>query len=117
MQVTTKLPKDRLESYFDAFTKHFLRNETTNAADVEVLSNEWGDQFEAEGAHLAGVTYDPKADALEIYFEGGDHRLYNPAEVWTVEDTDGFVRAIEIVLHDGTREVVRVRRLGVRPRG
>jgi uncharacterized protein YuzE len=116
MQVTTKLPKDRLESYFDAFTKHFLRNESTNAVDVEVLSNDWGDQHEAEGAHLTGVSYDPKADALEIYFEGGGHRTYHPAEVWAVEDTDGFVRAIEVVLSDGTREVVRVRRLGVRPR-
>jgi len=116
MQVTTKLPKERLESYFDAFTKHFLRNETTNAADVEVISADWGDQFEAEGAHLTGVSYDPKSDALDIFFEGGDHRSLKPAEVWTVEDTDGFVRAIEVVLEDGTREVVRVRRLGVRPR-
>jgi uncharacterized protein YuzE len=116
MQVTTKVPKDQLEAYFDAFTKHFLRNESTNAADVEVLAPDLGDQFEAEGAHLTGVTYDPKSDAMEIYFESGDHRVYTPAEVWTVEDTDGFVRAIEIVHQDGAREVVRVRRLGVRPR-
>jgi hypothetical protein len=116
MQATTKLPSERLEAYFDAFTKHFLRNETTNTADVEVVSKEWGDQFEAEGAHLVGVSYDPRSAALDFFYEGGDHRVYSPAEVWTVEETDGFVRAIEIVNRDGSREVVRVRRLGVRPR-
>jgi hypothetical protein len=116
MQVTTKVPRDKLEKYFDDFTKHFLRNETTIAADVELLAPEWGDQVEAEGAHLVGVTYDPKENALELTFESGQHRTYHPAEVWTVEETDGFVRAIEVVHDDGAREVVRVRRLGVQPR-
>jgi hypothetical protein len=116
MQVTTKVPRDKLEKYFDDFTKHFLRNETTIAADVELLAQEWGDQLEAEGAHLVGVTYDPKENALELTFEAGQHRTYHPAEVWTVEETDGFVKAIEVVHDDGAREVVRVRRLGVQPR-
>ena len=116
MQVTTKIPRDRLEKYFDDFTKHFLRNETTIAADVEVLAQEWGDQIEAAGAHLLGVTYDPKGNALELTFESGQHRTYHPAEVWTVEETDGFVKAIEVVHDDGAREVVRVRRMGVQPR-
>jgi hypothetical protein len=117
MSVTTKVPRDKLEKYFDEFTKHFLRNESTNTADVELLAKDWGDQFEAEGAHLVGVTYDPKENALELTFEYGQHRTYHPAEVWTVEEeTDGFVRAIELVHDDGTREVVRVRRMGVQPR-
>jgi hypothetical protein len=116
MQVTTKVPHDRLEKYFDDFTKHYLRNESTNAADVELLAPQWGDQLEAEGAHLVGVTYDPKDNALELTFEAGQHRTYHPTEIWTVEDTDGFVKAIEVVHEDGAREVVRVRRLGVRPR-
>lgn len=116
MLSTTKIPRDQLQSYFDKFTKHFLRYETTNAVDVEVLTQELGDQFEAEGAYLVGVTYDPKSNAMELAFESGDHRVYRPTEVWTLEESDGFVKAIEIVHHDGAREVVRVKRLGVRPR-
>jgi hypothetical protein len=116
MSVTTKIPHDRLEKYFDEFTKHFLRNESTTAADVDLLSAERGDQVETDGAHLVGVTYDPRENALELTFEAGQHRTYRPAEVWTVEDeTDGFVRAIELVHDDGAREVVRVRRMGVKP--
>jgi hypothetical protein len=35
--------------------------------------------------------------------------------VWTAEEFDGFVKAIQIVREDGTREIARVNRLGVRP--
>jgi hypothetical protein len=83
--------------------------------DVEVLSMDWGDQFEAEGAHVFGITYDPKENALEFELEGGDHRIEKPKEVWTAEGIDGFVKAIEVVREDGTKEVARVNRLGVAP--
>jgi hypothetical protein len=115
MQLTTKIPPEQLEEYFDRFTKHFLRNDTV-AADDEVLSQEMGDQVEAEGARLIGVTYDPKSNAFKLTFESGQHRVFHPKEVWTVEETDGFVRAIEVVHDDGERDVVRVRRLSLRPR-
>ncbi|HEY2067590.1 MAG TPA: DUF5335 family protein [Gemmatimonadaceae bacterium] len=117
MQETRRIPREELESYFDTFTKHFLRNESTTAVDVEVLTPTLGDQFEAEGAHLIGVTYDPKANSVELALESGDHRVFRPTEVWALEEsTDGFVNAIELVRSDGTKDVVRIRRLAVRPR-
>jgi hypothetical protein len=112
---TKKIPNDQLQTYFDKFTKHFLLHESTNAVDVEVIAPDWGDQFAAEGAHLFGITYDPKEKALEFEMEAGDHRVFNPKEVWTAEEFDGFVKAVQIVREDGTREVARVNRLGVRP--
>lgn len=112
---TEKIPNDQLEDYFAKFTKNFLLRESTNAVDVEVLAPDWGDQFAAQGAHLFGITYDPKRKALEFELEAGDHRVSNPKEVWTAEEVDGFVKAIEIVRDDGSREVARVNRLGVRP--
>ena len=112
---TKRVPNDQLKTYFDKFTRHFLLRDSTNAVDVEVLAPDWGDQFAAEGAHLFGITYDPKDNALEFEIEGGDHRVTRPKEVWTAEEFDGFVKAIEIVRDDGTREVARVNRLGVTP--
>jgi hypothetical protein len=112
---TKRVANDQLKTYFDKFTRHFLLRESTNAVDVEVLAPDWGDQFAAEGAHLFGITYDPKDNALEFEIEGGDHRITRPKEVWTAEEFDGFVKAIEIVKEDGTREVARVTRLGVTP--
>jgi hypothetical protein len=112
---TTRIPTDQLEQYFDRFTRHFLLSESTNRVDLEVLSSDWGDQFEAEGAQLLGITYDPKDNALDFELEGGDHRVQHLTEVWTAEETDGFVKAIEVVRDDGTKEVARVNRLGVAP--
>jgi hypothetical protein len=112
---TTRVPNDQLKTYFDKFTKHFLLREFTNAMDVEILSPDWGDQIAAEAAHLYGITYDPKDNALEFELEGGDHRVTKPKEVWTAEELDGFVKAIEIVRDDGTREIARVNRLGIAP--
>jgi hypothetical protein len=112
---TKRVPNDQLEAYFASFTKHFLLRESTNAIDVEVLSTDWGDQLAARGAHLYGITYDPKGNALEFELEGGDHRVYKPKEVWTAEAGDGFVNAIEVVRDDGTREIARVNRLGIAP--
>jgi hypothetical protein len=111
---TKRIPTDQLEDYFNKFTKHFLLRESTNAVDVEVLAPDWGDQFATEGAHLFGITYDPKGKSLEFELEAGDHRVLNPKEVWTTEEFDGFIKAIEVVKDDGTREVARVNRLGVR---
>ena len=112
---TRSIPRDQLEDYFKRFTRHFLMPESTNRVDVEVLSMDWGDQFEAEGAHVFGITYDPRRDALEFALEGGDHRIEKVREIRTAEELDGFVKAIEVVREDGTREVARVNRLGLGP--
>lgn len=111
---TKRIPNDQLEDYFDRFSKHFLLHESTNAVDVEILAPDWGNQLAAAGAHLLGITYDPKDTAIEFALEAGTHRVFNFREVWTAEEPDGFVKAIEIVKNDGTREIATVRRMGVR---
>ena len=114
MSATTKIPTEQLAEYFGRFTKRFLMDGAPEAVDVEVLEPEWGDQREVEGVRLLGITYDPKANALEFELEPGDHRVYAPQEVWTIEEDDGFVSAIEVVRPDSTREIVSVRRVGLR---
>jgi hypothetical protein len=114
MSGTTRIPRERLAAYFDAFTKRFLRDGSPEAVDVEVLAPDWGDQYAAHGARLIGITYDSPTNALEFELESGDHRVYEPREVWTVEEPDGFVSAVEVVRPDGVREIVSVKRVGLR---
>lgn len=114
MSVTRRLSPEAMEEYFDRFNKRFLNAESTDVADVEVLSKDLGDQVATDGAHLVGITYDPRARSLEVALESGDMRSISPKEVWAVEEDDGFVRSIEIVRDDDATEIVRVRRLGVR---
>ena len=113
MSITRRLRQDDLEPYFNAFSKRFLIAESTDVADVEVLSPALGDQYVAEGVHISGITYDRRSNELDIALDGGDHRALRPKEVWSIEEEDGFVRAIEIVHDDDTREIVRVRRFGL----
>jgi hypothetical protein len=114
MAVTKGIPREELAQYFDEFTKRFLRDESPEAADVEVLEPDWGEQIMARGVRLLGITYDRHRNSLEFALDAGDHRIIEPAEVWTVEEEDGFLCALEVVHSDGTREVVSVKRVGLR---
>jgi hypothetical protein len=114
MSVTTRIPEGRLAGYFEEFTKRFLRDEAPERASIELLSPEG--RAESEGERLLGITYDPHRNSLELALESGDHRVYDPREVWVVEDLDGFVSAIEIVRQDGAKEVVTIRRTPIERR-
>jgi hypothetical protein len=105
-----------MADYFATFTKRYLVNESADVADVEALSSDLGDQPVVTGRHLVGITYEPKRNALEVEFESGNVRAFQPKEVWVVEEENGFMRAVEIVRDDDTRELIQVHRLALRKR-
>ena len=113
MSETKQITPDRMEQYFDGFSKRFLRQDN-RTADVEVLGMDLGDQIEGEGIRLIGITYEPKTRELEVELESGTLRSYKPKEVWAIEEDDGFIQALEIVRDDDTKEIVRVRRQAIR---
>jgi hypothetical protein len=113
MSVTTRISQDRLKQYFETFSQRFLQD-GPEAADIEVLEPELGDQYTAHGARLIRITYDPRISALELAVGSGAHRVYAPEAVWALEEADGFISALEVVSPDGTREVVSIRRVGLR---
>ena len=112
MSNTKHIADDQLEKYFDSFSRRFLMRGSQEAADIELIGSDVGDQVVASGAHLLGIDYDPHTRALEILLEAGDRRVYEPREVWTVEDPDGFISSMEVVLNDGTRQVMTIKRVG-----
>ena len=109
MAETKRIATDQLTRYFDAFSKRFLMADAAERADVEILDDR-GDQALASGVKLLGVDYDPHTNALELELESGDHRAFNPREVWAVEEPDGFISALQVVRDDGAREIVNIRR-------
>ena len=114
MSVTTKIPEEQLADYFAAFTKRFLLDESPECVDIEVLEPDWGDHSIAQCVHLMGITYERRTRRLEFELDSGDHRIENPAEVWVLEEPDGFLSALEVVYDDGSREVVSIKRVGMR---
>jgi hypothetical protein len=112
MAATKQIPHDQWKDYFDRFTKRYLRDDRPEAATIELLSPELGDQVEAEAAHLQGISYDPRSKALEVLLEKIDHLVFHPKEIWVWEEEDGFLHSIEIVRDDGTKEILTIRRIG-----
>jgi len=116
MEKTLKIPQERLEAYFDAFTKQFLLPDPSRqAADIEIISPDMGDEFPVSLAHLIGISYDRHENALEFALESGGHRALRPKEVWVLEESDGFVSAVEVVRDDGQREIVTIKHVALRP--
>jgi hypothetical protein len=115
MPGTTKIPQDQLADYFEGFTRRFLKKGGSDSIDVEVIEPELGDQRPVEGVRLQGVTYERETNTLEFELDSGDHRVYGPEEVWTVEDENGFVTAIEVVKSDASKEIISIRRADSRP--
>jgi hypothetical protein len=117
MSVTTKIPEDQLADYFAAFTRRFLLDESPECVDIEVLEPDWGDHSNqiAQCAHLIGITYERRTRTLEFELDSADHRIVEPAEVWVLEEPDGFLNALEVVYDDGNREVVSIKRVGGQP--
>jgi hypothetical protein len=114
MSTTTRIPQERLATYFDAFTKRILHDRSPEAIDIELLDNELGDQVTVRGSRLVGITYDAGENVIEFELESGDHRVSRPKDVWVIEEPDGFVSALEVVGSDGVREVVSVKKVGLR---
>lgn len=114
MPTTLKIMPRDLAAYFDAFTKRFLRDGSPEAADLELLAPDWGDQLAVQGARLIGITYDARRRNLEFALDSGNHRVHEPREVWVVEEPDGFPSTIDILRPDGAREVVTIKKVGIR---
>lgn len=114
MSLTKRIPDDQLSDYFDTFSRRFLMRGSPDAVDIELISPELGDQVVASGARLLGVDYDRHTKALEIQLDSGDRRIYDSREVWTVEEPDGFISSMEIVVGDGTRHIISIKRVGLR---
>lgn len=90
MSVTKAIPREELQRYFAEFTRRFLTDGSPEAVDADVVEPELGSQVPLQGARLLGITYDRKANALEFEPDAGDHRIFEPQEVWAIEEQDGF---------------------------
>ncbi len=103
---TKKLNKTEWEKYFDAVSKNLKGVE----GQLEVVSEELGDQVEVEWSFLEGLSYDPKDNVFEIQFAEGkhDHLIQNPTEIY-VEEEAGTLKAVEVIKEDGTKFVLRLK--------
>ncbi len=117
MATVRQLPAAEWQSYVDERTKQFFRDLNPESAAVELISRELGDQLITDRARVIGITYDPRDNLLEVALEGLDHLVYRPQEIAVGEREDGFPEWIEVTRDDGSREIIRLRSVGVTPAG
>ena len=101
------LNKAEWRGFFDRVSKALGSG---NAAEVEVMSLNLGDQIEAEWVPLLGLSYDPKGDAFDVMLKGLDHRIERPSAIY-LEDGPVGLASIEIIDAEGTRQIVKLRNL------
>jgi hypothetical protein len=77
-------------------------------AEIEVGSLALGNQIEVEWLPFLGIAYDFKNNIVEILLDGVDHLIRNPERI-AIEGQGAQVSAIEVVDHDGTQQILRLR--------
>jgi hypothetical protein len=77
-------------------------------AEIEVAGLTFGDQKATKWLPLLGITYDPKADLVEIALEGLDPLIHGPRQI-AVDDGPGGLSAMEIVSADRRRQIVKLK--------
>lgn len=98
-------------SEWQTFVDQFSENNLNRPVTVEILSDELGDEFFAEGAPFMALDYDPKKqESLLISVGEGEnlstHTVSNPKELWVEESPEGNALALEIV-NDSGKTILR----------
>lgn len=109
MATTKQIPRAQWQQYFDRFTRQHLGDDVPKAATMELVSPKAGDQVEASAARLLGLSYDPQRKQFKVLLEDVDYLLFEPAEIWVLEEDWGFVSAVELAYEDGSKEIIFVR--------
>jgi hypothetical protein len=75
---------------------------------LEIASLALGDQIEAEWLPLLGITYDRKNDILEIAFDGLDHMINRPQDLY-IDDSAGILSSFEVIDGNGASQIIQLR--------
>jgi hypothetical protein len=112
MGTTKQVPSAQWKLFFDRFSRQQLSEADPRSATVEVLSPEVGDQYEVLTTRLRSITYDPARGEFSIQLEDIEHRVTCPAEVWVIEEENGFLSTLELACPDGRKEILYLSRSG-----
>jgi hypothetical protein len=112
MANTKQIPRGEWQEYFERFTRQHLQGPETEDVTIELVSPKHGDQLEGSVLRLLGIVHDPQRRAFQVHLEDRDHLVFDPAELWVIEQEGGFISTIELIGRDGTTELIHIQRGG-----
>lgn len=111
---STEIPREKWVGFFDEFSKQRKGWVVT----VEVLGADLGDQEEANGLPLVGISADVRDRENRITIMVGDRPdahltriINNPKRVWVKMPEEAAHEALEVEDEDGTRTLVSFRHI------
>ncbi len=108
--LTNPIRPEAWTSYFDAFSKRFLRDDVPEIATVDVRGRWMGERRAVTGARVHGITYDHHDRVLDVALAGANHLIQHPVAIWVREAGDGFIEEMTVLRDDGAREVITLAR-------
>lgn len=104
-----EIEKKDWQNYFNSFSKKFLKDEQPEYAEIRILADSIGMQPETQWMILKGITYDLKADLLDIELDNLNRLIHHPEKIYVDEADDGWLLSFEVVQPDGTKNIIETR--------
>jgi hypothetical protein len=112
--LTREIPRNEWIKFFDDFSKQHQGWVVT----VEVISPELGDQEEADGLPLVGISADAKdgENRIEIMVGGKPEAhltriIESPTRVWVKQAEEEAHEAVDVESEDGTKTILLFRHI------
>jgi hypothetical protein len=100
------LARENWQGFFDTLS----RTLEGNLVSIEVIGLDIGDQIEATGLAIHGITFERRDNAIYVYADGENnvaHHVAAPRAVY-VEVEDGTLRSIVVLGDDGHEQIIRL---------
>jgi len=103
---TRKLESSEWQAYFDEVSKHL----PTMRVGISIMGENIGVQPESEDSVLIGISYDSKDEVFVVAAANLSHTVPKPDEIF-VREQAGRLSSIEIIAHDGTKQIIELQPL------
>lgn len=100
---TRKLESSDWQRYFDQLAKRI----PSMRVAVSILGDKIGAQHENENAALVGISWDHNDRVLTIDMANTSHRISQPSEIY-VREEGGMLSSFEVVVGDGTKQIIEL---------
>lgn len=110
IDVNKSVPQDRWSQFFDLFSN----GNRGRHISIELIDSEIGNETLIQNAPLRALIYDRPGKGNDLAIEVGKdevtyaHTVDAPTEVWTGQNADGVMMAIQIADATGTKTLIKL---------
>jgi len=110
IDLSKSIPRDRWGEFFDQFTN----GNRGRRISIEMIGSEFGNAELIKNTPLMAIVYDRPGKGDDVVIETGQdeviyaHTVNSPTEVFTGQDSEGVIVAIQIADMAGTKTLIKL---------